>query len=134
LPTEEELCAALASGLHSLPFDRDKWLGLFEGFYNRMLEHSLARTGLPDHPAYVAVHQTFGAYLGLRYREFATPPSALSLLSRAARAPQETQALGRALAAMDLVDSGFANLIRLGVKADLDGGTARKLAEKSKRS
>jgi hypothetical protein len=132
MPTNDELCAAFASGLHSLPFDRDKWLGLFDGFYNRMLGHSLAFTGLPDHPAYVAVHQTFGASLGLRYREFATPPGTLSLLSRAARAPKETQALGKALAAMDLVDPEFANQLRLGLRADIEGHSARKLAEKSK--
>jgi hypothetical protein len=29
LPTEEELRAAFASALHSIPFDRDKWLGVF---------------------------------------------------------------------------------------------------------
>jgi hypothetical protein len=33
---------------------------------------------------------------------------------------------------MDLVDPSFANALRLGFKADIDGATARKLAEKSK--
>jgi hypothetical protein len=124
----DERRAQLASALHALPFKRDEWAVKIDNLLNQMAVLSMAKTGLPDHPAYVAVENAVLAYCRLRFRDYGTPPSGFTMLIRAAKAPKETVAMGRAFEAMELVDAEYVTNLRELMMADMDGATARKLA------
>jgi hypothetical protein len=128
--TPEQLCASIASSLHSMPFDRDEWVQKIDRVYQRMLGQSLAATGLPDHPAYVAMHNAFGEYVKMRYLDYGSTPNALTSLGRILKTPPGVSSLVTAYKAMDPLDAEFVGFIRLLVQADYDGAAARKAAKR----
>jgi hypothetical protein len=129
---DDELRAQEASSLHALPFDRDKWLVKIDNRYSQLSVLSVAKTKLPNHPAYVAVDIAMLEYWEVRYRDYGTPPTLSTLLVRALKAPKEIRAVARALHSMEGLDAEFVASVRSLIMADKDGATARKRATRAK--